>query len=289
MRFKVNQDHASQRLDNYVVERLPNLSRASVQKLITAGKVLVNTELAKTSYKLRFKDVIDVDFDPDKKDEIPEIQLPIIYEDKSCIVINKPAGVLTHSKGAFNPEATVATFIQQQSNIPISNQNRDGIVHRLDRPTSGIIIGAKSQAALSWLQKQFSERKVKKTYLAVVAGELNPSEAIIDMPIERNPVRPQTFRVGQNGKPAITEYRTLQSAADYSLIELKPLTGRTHQLRVHLKQLGHPIIGDTLYGGQVKDRLYLHALSLEITLPSKKRQVFTAPLPDEFQRLMENE
>jgi 23S rRNA pseudouridine1911/1915/1917 synthase len=164
--------------------------------------------------------------------------------------------------------------------------NRAGIVHRLDRATSGVMICAKTETALKQLQKQFSERKTKKTYIAIIAGRLANPEAIIDMPIERNPKQPQTFRVGRQGKPAITQYKTLKVSDNYSLVELKPTTGRTHQLRVHLKHLGHPIVGDNLYGGMPADRLYLHALSLEITLPNRQRVTLKAPLPNAFSRVI---
>lgn len=164
--------------------------------------------------------------------------------------------------------------------------NRAGIVHRLDRATSGVMIVAKTPAALSWLQKQFSQRKAKKTYLAIVAGTMREQEAVIDMPIERNPKAPATFRVGANGKHALTHYRVLQTGNSYSLLELKPETGRTHQLRVHLQQLGHPIVGDTLYGGKTAERLFLHAHQLEITLPNRERKTFASPMPDIFKRTM---
>ena len=159
---------------------------------------------------------------------------------------------------------------------------RAGIVHRLDRATSGVMICAKTPEALSWLQKQFSERKVKKTYVAVVKGALSEPEAVIDMPIERNPRKPQTFRVGANGKPSVTAYKVLKTGNGYSLLELKPTTGRTHQLRVHLHKLGHPIVGDELYDGPEAERLFLHATSLEITLPDKQRKTFEAPAPLSF-------
>jgi 23S rRNA pseudouridine1911/1915/1917 synthase len=214
----------------------------------------------------------------------PDIDLPILYEDADCIVMNKPVGVLTHSKGAFNPEATVATFLQ--SHVKDLQGERAGIVHRLDRATSGVIIGAKTSEALAWLQKQFSQRRVKKTYIAIIEGELDENHAIIDMPIERNPKKPQTFRVGANGKSAITEYKVLESNDRYSMIELSPQTGRTHQLRVHLNHLGHPILGDEFYGGKPSKRLFLHALQLEITVPSHERKVFTATLPPEFKEIM---
>jgi 23S rRNA pseudouridine1911/1915/1917 synthase len=168
----------------------------------------------------------------------------------------------------------------------MSGGDRAGIVHRLDRATSGIMICAKTPEAMSWLQKQFSLRKVKKIYMAIVSGTPAQPEAIIDMPIERNPKKPQTFRAGPNGKSAVTVYKVLEANQNLSLLELKPTTGRTHQLRVHLKQLNLPILGDSLYEGAKADRLYLHAFSLEITLLNKQRMVFNAPLPPDFKRLM---
>lgn len=168
------------------------------------------------------------------------------------------------------------------------NGERAGIVHRLDRATSGVMICAKTPEALSWLQKQFSQRKVKKSYAAVVEGVLKEEEAVIDMPIERNPRKPQLFRVGINGKPAATAYKVLKSNRKLSLLALKPTTGRTHQLRVHLEHLGHPILGDTFYGGKPADRLYLHASSLEITLPNRERKVFKVPMPPQFEELIKS-
>lgn len=272
---------AGQRVDQYVTYKMPRLSRAFVQKLCEEGKILVNGQPAKPGHKLRAEDIVDVQFDESTLDVTPNIDLPVIYEDDSCIVINKPAGVLTHAQGAMSTEGTVASFIR--SKMPRMEGERAGIVHRLDRATSGVILGAKSQAALSWYQQQFAARKVKKTYMAVVSGYLKRQEAIIDMPIERNPKAPATFRVGANGKPAKTHYKVIQEGDNYSLIELKPETGRTHQLRVHLAHIGHPIVGDPLYGsGKYGDRLYLHALSLEVTLMDHSRRTFTAPLPLEF-------
>ncbi len=195
-------------------------------------------------------------------------------------MIEKPPGLLTHSKGAFNPEATVATWLRGR--LRSMEGERAGIVHRLDRATSGIMICAKTPLAHSWLQKQFSQRRVKKTYAAVINGHLKQLEAIIDMPIERNPKHPQTFRVGANGKPATTDYTVLQVNDHYSLVELRPTTGRTHQLRVHLAYLGHPIVGDTLYNGSPSERLLLHACRLELTLPSRERKVFESQIPPSF-------
>ena len=144
------------------------------------------------------------------------------------------------------------------------------------------MICAKTPEALSWLQKQFSQRRVKKSYMALVEGVLKDEEAIIDMPIERNPKKPQVFRVGSNGKSAVTLYKVVKTDGERSLIELKPTTGRTHQLRVHLEHLGHPIVGDTFYGGKPAERLFLHAVSLELTLPNRERKTFKVPVPELF-------
>ena len=282
MRVVVSEDQRGQRLDVLVAASLPSLSRAFVQKLCDNGRVTVNGTVEKSGSKLRVGDEIEIAYNPDEF-RVNEIDLPILYEDSNCIVINKPAGVLTHALGVHGNEASVASFLRNK--VTDLDGDRAGIVHRLDRATSGVIIGAKNQQALSSLQKQFALRKVKKTYVAVVEGMPSPDEAIIDMPIERNPKAPATFRVGANGKPSTTHYKILLPGHKFSLIELKPETGRTHQLRVHLTKIGHPIVGDPLYGtGQYGDRLFLHAMSLEITVPGGDRKTFTAPLPPEFER-----
>ena len=274
------------RLDQYVAEQVTGISRATAAKLVTSGKVTVNGDtVLKPAYRVKFGEVVVVDFAPIELADIPTIDLPVLYEDDDCIVINKPVGLLTHSKGAFNPEPTVATWLAQRT--PAMTGDRAGIVHRLDRATGGVMICAKNPDALAWLQKQFSERKVKKTYVALVLGELKNPEAIIDMPIERNPKKPQTFRVGSNGKPAMTHYKVIKTNATYSLLELRPATGRTHQLRVHLHQIEHPIVGDTVYAGPPAERLFLHAVELEITLPNHERQTFTTQLPAAFTKLID--
>ena len=219
-------------------------------------------------------------------------ELPVIYEDNDVIVINKPSGVLTHSKGAVNEEFTVADFVRGKMSEP-EDTNRPGIVHRLDRATSGVIIAAKHPAAKHHLQKQFQDRKAKKEYIAVTRGAPKHPVAAIDLPIERNPKEPSKFRVGSNGKSAHTEYEVLAHNDRFSVISLKPTTGRTHQLRVHLEYLGTPIAGDEVYGGgnQLSSgpigRLALHARSLEITLPGGRRQTFVADPPADFQAAIE--
>ena len=284
LRFTATEVDTGTRLDSYVSSKIPSVSRSFIQKLEEQGRVLVNSNKARTSYKIRQGDVIEVDFDKATLENTPMIDMEVLYEDDDCLVVNKPAGLLTHSKGAYNPEATVATFIQDK--LVDLDGERAGIVHRLDRATSGVMIAAKNPNALAWLQKQFSQRKVKKTYFAVVEGHLKPEQAIIDIPIERHPRTPKIFRTSAGGKPAITGYRVTETSPHYSLVELTPRTGRTHQLRVHLSHLKHPIVGDTFYKGKTGDRLYLHAQRLELTLPNRTRKVFEVPLPTEFNSLL---
>jgi 23S rRNA pseudouridine1911/1915/1917 synthase len=274
------------RVDVILAKMYPQFSRAALAKLFDKGLVKTGEKTLKAGDKQLSTKPIEADIS--SLQEVTEtIDLPILYEDEDCVVINKPAGVLTHMRGAFSPEATVASFLRDKLREDMKGE-RAGIAHRLDRATSGIIIAAKSQEATAWLQKQFANRSVQKTYIAIVPGKLKQPEAIIDMPIERNPKAPATFRVGANGKPAITRYKVLEANEKYSLVELKPQTGRTHQLRVHMAHLGHPIVGDVLYSKTAVygDRMYLHAQNLSLTLPNGELQTFTAPLPPEFMELM---
>ncbi len=280
---------AGLRLDQYVIQKMSTLSRSYAVRLIDEGKVLVNGRPSKAGFKLRDADKIVINFDEANQPKLPEIDLPILYEDDDCIVINKPAGVLTHSRGTFNDEGTVASWLRSRINKafieksgPHPSIGRAGIVHRLDRATSGVMICAKTPEALAWLQLQFHDRKAHKTYSAIVQGTMKIEEAVIDMAIERNPKAPATFRVGANGKAAITRYKVVETTKHYSRLELMPQTGRTHQLRVHLVEQQHPIVGDKLYNGKPAERMFLHAHMLEIALPDGDTRAFTAPLPDEF-------
>ena len=277
------------RLDAYLAGLHPKYSRAQIQRFIKDGNAQVNGEVkTKTGTLIKEHDSVTMEVPDHSSQQFTELEIPILYEDADCVVINKPLGVLTHSKGVFNPEPTVASWLSQRPHFELINNEenqRAGIVHRLDRATSGVMICAKNQIALTHLQKQFQDRKAKKTYIARVIGSVDPPEAIIDLPIERNPKQPQRFRVGQNGKASVTVYKVLEESKGRqitSLLELKPTTGRTHQLRVHLHYVSHPIIGDTFYDGKPADRLYLHAKALEITLPNKQRQTFETETPEEF-------
>lgn len=274
------------RLDSELAERYPDTSRSTWQKHIKAGHVSVNEQVQTSpKYEVTKTDLVAIDL-PEKTD-YSEHELPIIYIDDNVIVIDKPAGVLTHSKGELNDEFTVADFLRNYTSFGLET-NRPGIVHRLDRDTSGVLIGARNQETATLLQKQFADRKTKKTYLAVVVGSPKKPQATIDLPIGRNPKAPSTFRVDAKGKAALTGYQVLAQDDRYSLVGLTPQTGRTHQLRVHMQYLGTPILGDRVYGN-ASDRLYLHALSLEITIPGVdgggERRIFASTVPPEFTRL----
>jgi 23S rRNA pseudouridine1911/1915/1917 synthase len=244
--------------------------------------VKVNGE-TQASPKLEVEDTADIAISLPDKQDFSAKTLPIIYLDDNVIVVNKPVGVLTHSKGDLNDEFTVAEFFRRYSTYH-TDTNRPGVVHRLDRDTSGVIIGARHAEAAEVLMKQFADRKAKKTYLAVLEGHPKVDKATIDLPIGRNPKTPSTFRVDAGGKAALTNYDVLDKTDDYSLVRLEPKTGRTHQLRVHMAYLGTPILGDRVYGAQAQ-RLLLHAYSLEITIPGSQRETFVAPVPENFTTL----
>ncbi|MEO5691470.1 MAG: RluA family pseudouridine synthase, partial [Candidatus Saccharimonadales bacterium] len=261
-------------------------SRSQWQKLIKDGRVFVNAESTPdSSYELGEDDEVTV-----KAPKPPVLtgDIEVLYEDKDVLVMNKPSGTLSHAKGFTPEEFTVADFVRRHMTEADDGSMRPGIVHRLDRDTSGIIIAAKHEAAKSHLQRQFQDRKAKKTYIAVVSGTPKETTAKIDLPLSRNPKRPSSFRVDPKGKASQTFYEVIDSNATMSVLELKPITGRTHQLRVHLAYIGTPIVGDAVYNGLKSPigRLCLHAQALEITLPSSERMTFTAPIPDDMEGLI---
>ena len=256
------------RLDILMSEIFKSYNRSTLQKFIEYGFVTVDGEVVKKS-NTRFQRGVKIDLKTPEIMKNVDLEPEKIYEDDDVIVFNKPSGLLSMGRG--------------QKYCPENTLERYGLlVHRLDRDTSGVVIVAKNPSAQEFLKKQFQERTTKKTYYALVEGRPKLDEARIDLPMARNLKRPTTFLVDPNGKEAETYYKVVKTNDDYSLIELRPKTGRTHQLRVHLKYLGHPIVGDVVYGGKKAKRLFLHAKKLEIVLPNGKRRVFEAKLPTEF-------
>lgn len=270
------------RLDIYLSTKFDTtISRSLWQKYIKAGYVSVNSKVV-TTPKFEVDETDEIALDLPEKEQA-DVDLPILYEDDDVIVVNKPSGLLTHAKGGLSDESTVAEIIRPKTSFA-TDTDRPGIVHRLDRDTSGLLIIAKNPESAAHLQRQFAERTAKKTYIAITDGKPKLNAAKIDLPIGRNPSAPSTFRIDPNGKPAQTTYHVLAENDAQSLVELKPTTGRTHQLRVHLAHLNAPILGDRVYGKSSDCRMMLHAQKLEITLPSGERKVFEAAIPDEFKR-----
>ena len=270
------------RLDIYLSTKFDTtISRSLWQKYIKAGYVSVNNKVA-TTPKFEVDETDEIALNLPEKEQT-DVDLPILYEDDDVIVVNKPSGLLTHAKGGLSDEPTVAEIIRPKTSFA-TDTDRPGIVHRLDRDTSGLLIIAKNPESAAHLQRQFAERTAKKTYIAITDGKPKLNAAKINLPIGRNPSAPSTFRIDPNGKPAQTTYHVLAENDAQSLVELKPTTGRTHQLRVHLAHLNAPILGDRVYGKSSDCRMMLHAQKLEISLPSGERKVFEAAIPNEFKR-----
>ncbi len=259
------------RLDMALLENYPRYSRATIQKFIKDGRAKVAGEtILKPNYIVDENEELELDLPPEIQPEKP----PVIYEDDNVIVFNKPAGMLSIKKGQFSPEQAIEDFGE--------------IVHRLDRDTSGVIIVAKNLETKAYLQKQFQERKTHKTYFAVTEGIPQPNKAIISVPLARNLKKPTTFIPDKNGREAITEYSVVDNSDTRALVCLKPKTGRTHQLRIHMAYLKTPILGDKVYNpsSTKADRMYLHAASLEITIPGGQRMTFTAEMPEDFRNAL---
>ena len=258
------------RLDILLVNKYKSYNRSTLQKFIEAGYVTVDGVVVKKS-NAKFEETVTLDLRVPEQLKNSDLIPETIYEDENVIVLNKPAGLLSMAKGEYCPEKTLEDY--------------GLLVHRLDRDTSGVVILAKNPEVQTFLRKQFQDRKAHKTYYAVVEGRPKLDEANIDLPIARDLKRPTTFRVDANGRPSETYYKVKDANEQYSLIELKPKTGRTHQLRVHLKYLGTPILGDPVYG-TAGTRLFLHAYSLELTMPGGVRKTFVAELPEEFKNVL---
>lgn len=278
-----NTEETPQRADVLLAAAYPAYSRAALAKLFEYGDVTQAGKALKPGEKLQPGEVFEANIEKLER-QAESIDLPILYEDENVLVIDKPVGVISHARGRYWDEASVASFVRDK--VSGMDGERAGIVHRLDRATSGVMICAKNSETLSMLQKQFSTRKTKKTYYAVIDGVPEPPKALIDVPIGRNPNKPQTFRPDAQGKSATTYYEVEKYNETRALVKLSPTTGRTHQLRIHLQYIKHPIVGDNLYGDSDAGRLYLHAYSLEITLPGGERKIFISPVPASFDALV---
>jgi 23S rRNA pseudouridine1911/1915/1917 synthase len=291
------------RLDKAIAALVPDLTRSAAQRLIDAGAVRVNGAPKPARYTVIAGDVIEIDA-PDAAPSAPQaesIALDVIYQDDALLVLNKPAGVVVHP-GAGNATGTIvnALLAHDPEIVDVGDAERPGIVHRLDKETSGVLVIARTAAALADLQTQFKQRAVRKSYLALCIGDVQPERGVIDRPIARDPSHRQRMAIVAGGRPAVTRFvvteRLRIEDRPYSLVRAHPETGRTHQIRVHLAALGFPVVGDLLYGAKrdpfsvrIAPRHLLHASEIKLVPPGAlETRVFHAPLPDDFRQVIES-
>jgi len=294
--YKIKKEDENIRLDKIVGKIKTDISRTTIQRMIEEGNILVNGKNVRTSYKVNFEDVVTIKYEiPKEIDILPqEMPLDIIYEDQDILIVNKEKGIVVHP-GNGNPDGTLVNAIMakcKDSLSGIGGKIRPGIVHRIDKDTSGLVIIAKNDKAHIDISNQIKNREVVKVYIALVRGVIKENEATINMPISRSTKDRKKMAVDKKGKEAITEFKVLKKYEGYTLIEVRIKTGRTHQIRVHMSEIGYPIVGDAVYSngrnpfnvcGQM-----LHAAKLEFIHPTTKEIVkFEAPLPEYFGRIIE--
>lgn len=309
IQFKAEPQDQGTRLDKFLCGAMPEYSRAMIQKMIENKNILIGAAEIKSSYKLKAGDIIEIKPPADKIDlsADPSIKIKIIHDEKDFAVIDKPAGLVVYpgtkheGKTLINGLLAVWPEIRNVGDPPVGGlQLRPGIVHRLDKDTSGIMIIAKNNAAFQYFKNSFKDKKIEKTYTALVFGHIAGKEGRIDLSIRRsksNPVKQvavsNTSALGGEAREAVTYFKTLKYFSDkeknqYTLVEVKPKTGRMHQIRVHLTAVGHPVVGDKIYWKKENRQLpevsgqLLHASAIKFTLPSGKETEFTSPLPDNF-------
>jgi 23S rRNA pseudouridine1911/1915/1917 synthase len=287
-----------ERLDVFLTACLPEFSRSRVQGLIKDGFVKVDDETAtKAGRDLELGARVEIRIPPPRPTNLvaEDIPLDIVFENDDLLVVNKPAGMVVHPSPGHDTGTLVHAALGHVPGLEgIGGEERPGIVHRLDKETSGLIVVAKNERAHRWLQEQFKSRQVEKIYLALVDGKPPTPSGRVEAPIGRSATHRKLMAVVPPGKgrEAVSEYRTLESFPQHTLLEIHPLTGRTHQIRVHLAFLGCPVVGDRVYGKKKPtvdlDRHFLHAYKLKIILPGEKLpRVFEAGLPEELQRVLE--
>jgi 23S rRNA pseudouridine1911/1915/1917 synthase len=301
----VDTEHAGQRLDHFLVAQVGGQSRSQIQRLIKDGHVLVGGHDTRPNYGVRVDDVVSVDI-PDPAPSTPqpqELPLEVLYEDADIIVVNKPAGMVVHPAPGHADGTLVNALLHHVDDLSgIGGELRPGIVHRLDRGTSGLMVVAKHDAAHRELSRQFQEREVEKEYAALVWGEVQQGRRI-EADIGRDPNdRKKMSQRARRARSAVTRITKSVYLRGVSYVHVAIATGRTHQIRVHLSAIGHPIVGDTLYGGGMRqripahlrpvlhlDRPFLHAMRLAFTHPieTTRRMEFQAPLPDDLQSVVD--
>ena len=292
----VDEINKGKRLDSYISDSMDKISRSFAQKLIENQKVTINGKTVKASYKVCIGDNVEVDV-PEAQDtrlKAQDIPVEVVYEDNDIIVVNKPKGMVVHPANG-NPDGTLVNAILamcKDSLSGIGGEIRPGIVHRLDKDTSGLLIIAKNDEAHVKMSKQIQDRLVTKKYIALVRGVVKDDEATIDMPIARSKVDRKKMAVDKDGKQAVTHFKVIKRYKGYTLLEIKIDTGRTHQIRVHMAKIGYPVVGDMVYSNGKNEfgieGQMLHAKSLEFSHPiTGKKMHLEAPLPEYFTKVLE--
>ncbi|MCC6048621.1 MAG: RluA family pseudouridine synthase [Thermodesulfobacterium sp.] len=293
--FVVEDEAKGERLDVYLRAKLFDLSRERIKNLIEEGFILVEGKSVKPSYKLKGGEQVLVRIPVEKEYSLQPKEVPfeILYEDEDLAVIYKPAGIVVHpAPGHLDDTLVHGLLLKLRSLSGVGGELRPGIVHRLDKDTSGVMLVAKNDFAHKKLTQDFKERRVEKEYLAIVYGKLTQKEGTLDFPIGRHPVQRKKMAVLKEGRQAITKYKVLRLFKKATLVLAKPLTGRTHQLRVHFSHIGHPILGDPIYGGLKPDvprpeRLMLHAYRISFEHPRTGAHLaFTKDPPEDFEQYL---
>jgi 23S rRNA pseudouridine1911/1915/1917 synthase len=291
--FNLRVDRIGTRLDKFVSDACPDISRTRIQKLIESGHITVNGETVKSSLKLEKGHQVKVVIPAPAPSTMlaEDIPLKIVYEDDDLLVVDKPAGMTVHPGAGHHDHTLANAVLAHVPEMDSDETERPGIVHRLDKDTSGLIIVAKNVTAHMKLADQFKNRQVLKVYITLVKGHLTPESGSIEADIGRDPRHRQRMAVVRSGRPANTAYRVIEYLGNYTLLEIRPKTGRTHQIRVHLAAIGFPVVGDKVYGGPSEfiSRQFLHAAQLEFNLPSsgERRHFESALCPDLTQALQE--
>ena len=277
-------DAPADRLDRFLAQRIGEASRSELQRAIRAGHVTVNAATQPSpSARLFIGDEVVLHLPQAPLLTPAPLELAILHEDEAILIVDKPAGLVVHP-GAGTTDPTLVEGLLVDRRLPEGDDPvRPGIVHRLDKDTSGLLVIAKTKPALAGLKEQFASREVVKVYLALVAGRISEAEGLIDAPVGRDPARPRRMTIRADGRAAQSEFSVLAREEASTLLAVRPLSGRTHQIRVHLNYIGHPVLGDRIYGGARADRLMLHAWRLAFTHPATGDPVrFQSPVPQAF-------
>lgn len=291
----VAENHEGQRMDSALVELLPEYSRTAIQRWIKEGQVSVAGKVVKSSYKIEAGQEILIEIPEVKESTLvaQDLSVPILYEDEDVVVVNKPRGLVVHPAAGHGDGTLVNSLLAQCGNLSgIGGEIRPGIVHRLDKDTSGVLVVAKNDRAHQSLTEQIKAREVKRIYRAIVKGEIAESRGRIEAPIGRHPKDRKKMAINmKDGKEAVTEFTVLERFQDYTLVECRLITGRTHQIRVHFSYIGFPVVGDPVYGTRKQifsiEGQALHAHQLSFTHPRTKETITcVAPMPEDMEEIL---